>query len=175
MGPRVLAPLQASPIDACLRLPGAPSIVKLQLPAVTEPAASPNDLPHPHPLHQPASSPSHSHQHSPSQTRQATSPSPITSNLNLVRPGNCNHVSKIRFPSKSAQALELDLNLDLAQLRASNTWSRQSPLLALLTLTPDNHLLSRRPSLPGRVRPGSHLPRGNCYWNIGQGWHRPGC
>lgn len=58
-------------------------------------------------LRQPASQPIPSHQHSPSQTRQATSEL-------VVRPGNCNHVSKIRFPSKSAQGLDLDLSLYLA-------------------------------------------------------------
>lgn len=47
-------PLQHSPIDACVRLPGAPSIVKLQLPAVTEPAASLNNLAYSHSLRQPA-------------------------------------------------------------------------------------------------------------------------
>lgn len=66
-------PLQHTPIDACLRLPGAPSIVKLQLPAVTEPAASPNNLPR---TLNYASQPIPSHQHSPSQTRQAISPPP---------------------------------------------------------------------------------------------------
>lgn len=70
-------PLQRSPIDACLRLPGAPSIVKLHLPAVTEPAASPNNLPYSLSLRQPAH-PIPSHQHSSSQIRPAISPPPYS-------------------------------------------------------------------------------------------------
>lgn len=38
----------------------------------------------------------------------------------------------------------------------------------------DNHLLARRPSLPGRICARSHFPRRYRHRHPGQGWHRPG-
>ena len=83
-------PLQHCPLTrafACLELP---QIVKLQLPAVTEPAASPNNLPLP--LTTPAR-PSHPTSTFPLRPDKQSYLPHTLQFVNLVRPGNCKHVS----------------------------------------------------------------------------------
>lgn len=60
-------------------------------------------------------------------------------------------------------------------IRFTGTASSSSPhKQTSLTLPADDHLLPRRPSLPSRIRTGSHLARRHSIGHISKRWHRVG-